>query len=73
MGSWIFPCTQIISKPRIRQSFVGQLTYLWAASCSRLRRILWRIVDGLLVTFGYSYKNPCLFCLPFGALAQGAG
>lgn len=45
----------------------SNFAYLWAASRSKLRKILWRIVDDLLVTFGHSYKNTLyLFCLPFG-------
>ncbi|MGE5581253.1 MAG: phosphatidylglycerol lysyltransferase domain-containing protein [Bacillota bacterium] len=41
--------------------------YLWASSQSNLRKVLWKIVDDLLVTFGHSFKNSLyLFCLPFG-------
>ncbi len=41
--------------------------YLWASSQSSLRKILWKVLDGMLVTFGHSYKNTLyLFCLPFG-------
>ncbi len=46
----------------------ANFAYLWAASQSRLRSILWRFVDGMLVTFAHSYKNSLyLYCLPFGA------
>jgi hypothetical protein len=45
----------------------SNFAYLWAASHSSLRKVLWKIVDNLLVTFGYSFKNSLyLFCLPFG-------
>lgn len=45
----------------------SNFAYLWASSQSRLRKILWGVVDGLLVTFGHSFKNTLyLFCLPFG-------
>ncbi len=45
----------------------SNFAYLWASSQSRLRKILWKIVDDMLVTFGHSYKNSLyLFCLPFG-------
>jgi hypothetical protein len=41
--------------------------YLWASSQSSLRKVLWKVVDDMLVTFGHSYKNTLyLFCLPFG-------
>jgi hypothetical protein len=45
----------------------SNFAYLWASSLSKLRRILWKIVDDMLVTFGYSYKNSLyLYCLPMG-------
>lgn len=45
----------------------SNFAYLWASSQSSLRKILWKVVDGLLVTFGHSFKNSLyLFCLPFG-------
>ncbi|HEX3043654.1 MAG TPA: phosphatidylglycerol lysyltransferase domain-containing protein [Bacillota bacterium] len=45
----------------------SNFAYLWASSRSSLRKVLWKIVDGMLVTFGHSYKNTLyLFCLPFG-------
>ena len=41
--------------------------YLWASSQSTLRKVLWKVVDEMLVTFGHSYKNSLyLFCLPYG-------
>ncbi len=46
----------------------SNFAYLWASSQSRLRKVLWREIDGMLVTFGHSHKNSLyLFCLPFGA------
>jgi hypothetical protein len=45
----------------------SNFAYLWASSQSNLRRVLWKIIDAMLVTFGLSYKNTLyLFCLPFG-------
>jgi hypothetical protein len=45
----------------------SNFAYLWASSQSRLRKVLWKIVDDMLVTFGRSFKNSLyLFCLPFG-------
>ena len=64
IGPWIFLYWVYQSHGVSGESLVGQL-YLWAASRSRLRQILWRIVDGLLVTFGYLQK-PCTFSAPSG-------
>jgi hypothetical protein len=45
----------------------SNFAYLWAVSQSNRRTILWKIIDGLLVTFAYSYKKTLyLYCLPFG-------
>jgi hypothetical protein len=45
----------------------SNFAYLWASSQSNRRKILWKIVDGMLVTFAYSRKNVLyLMCLPFG-------
>ena len=45
----------------------SNFAYIWASSQSSLRRILWKVVDEMLVTFGLSFKNSLyLFCLPFG-------
>jgi len=42
--------------------------YIWAMAQSKLRTVVWKIVDGMLVTFVYSYKESLyLFCLPFGS------
>lgn len=46
----------------------SNFAYLWASSQSRLRKVLWKTIDGLLATFGHSSKNTLyLFCLPMGA------
>jgi hypothetical protein len=45
----------------------SNFAYLWTSSQSSLRKVLWKVVDGMLVTFGHSFKNSLyLFCLPFG-------
>ena len=45
----------------------SNFAYLWAISQSESRRILWRIVDGMLAVFVHSYKDSLyLYCLPFG-------
>ncbi|MGD8401770.1 MAG: phosphatidylglycerol lysyltransferase domain-containing protein, partial [Bacillota bacterium] len=50
----------------------SNFAYLWASSQSSLRKVLWKIVDDMLVTFGHSYKNTLyLFCLPFGKGSPG--
>lgn len=78
IGQWEFHCIGLMDLPLYTDYikataypanlWSASFAYLWAASRSRLRQILWRIVDGLLVTFGYSYKKTLyLFCLPFGA------
>lgn len=45
----------------------SNFAYLWSVSQSRSLKILWRIVDDMLVTFGHSSRNTLnLFCLPMG-------
>jgi hypothetical protein len=45
----------------------SNFAFLWVSSFSSLRKILWKVVDDMLVTFEHSYKNSLyLFCLPFG-------
>lgn len=45
----------------------SNFAYLWAVSQSRNRTLLWKIIDGLLVTFAVSSQNTLyLYCLPFG-------
>ena len=45
----------------------SNFAYIWALSQSGRRTILWRIMDGMLVTFVYSHKGSLyLYCLPFG-------
>lgn len=46
----------------------SNFAYMWAISQSDRRSLLWKIIDGLLVTFVHSYKNSLyLSCLPFGS------
>lgn len=77
IGSWDFNVIQLEDKKMyadyIRQTrypanlWSSNFAYLWADSQSKRRTILWKIIDGLLVTFAYSYKKSLyLFCLPFG-------
>jgi hypothetical protein len=45
----------------------SNFAYMWAVSQSKNLELLWKIIDGLLVTFAHSGKNSLyLFCLPFG-------
>lgn len=45
----------------------SNFAYMWATSQSKQHTLLWKIIDGLLVTFVLSYKNTLyVFCLPFG-------
>lgn len=45
----------------------SNFTYIWSCSQSKLRKVLWKIIDEMLVIFGHSYKNTLyLFCLPLG-------
>lgn len=45
----------------------SNFAYLWAYGQSNIRKILWKIIDDMLVTFAYSRKNTLyLMCLPFG-------
>ncbi len=47
--------------------FSSNFAYLWANSQAGFARILWKIVDGLLVTFVFTRKNTLyIMCLPFG-------
>lgn len=42
--------------------------YIWAMSKSKTKKILWKVVDEMLVTFIHSRKNTLyLMCLPFGS------
>lgn len=77
LGSWEFNKIQIKDKDMyssiIRRTLCpvnlwsSNFAYMWAISQSDRRSLLWKIVDGLLVTFVHSYKNSLyLFCLPFG-------
>jgi len=77
IGTWDFHVIQLedkdiyaeyVKKTRYPANlWSSNFAYLWADSQSSKRTILWRIIDGLLVTFAYSYKKTLyLFCLPFG-------
>lgn len=45
----------------------SNFAYLWASGQSNKRKILWKVIDDMLVTFAYSRKNTLyLMCLPFG-------
>lgn len=45
----------------------SNFAYLWAVSQSKNRTLLWKIIDGLLVTFAVNHKNQLyIYCLPFG-------
>lgn len=77
IGTWDFNVIQLEHKDiyadYIRQTrypanlWSSNFAYLWADSQSNRRTILWKIIDGMLVTFAYSYKKTLyVFCLPFG-------
>lgn len=77
LGTWDFHVIQLedkdiyaeyVKKTRYPSNlWSSNFAYLWANSQSGRRMILWKIIDGLLVTFAYSYKKTLyLFCLPFG-------
>ena len=45
----------------------SNFAYLWAAGQSNMRKVLWKIIDDVLVTFAYTrYNTLYLMCLPFG-------
>lgn len=45
----------------------SSFAYIWALSRSKLRRVLWKFFDDMLVTFVHSYKDSLyLLCLPMG-------
>jgi hypothetical protein len=45
----------------------SNFAYLWAISQSSIRKVLWKIVDNMLVTFVHSDKDTLyICCLPFG-------
>lgn len=77
LGAWNFHILQMsdmdfyesyIKKTRYPVNlWSSSFAYMWAISQSSQRKLLWRIVDGLLVTFVHSYKGTLyLHCLPFG-------
>lgn len=47
--------------------WTSNFDYLWASSQSRRKKILWKVVDDMLVTFAHTKMNTLyLMCLPFG-------
>lgn len=77
LGSWDFNVIQLedmeMYASYIRQTkcpvnlWSSNFAYMWAISQSKKRTLLWKIIDGLLVTFVFSHKNTLyLSCLPFG-------
>jgi len=45
----------------------SNFAYLWSISQSSIRKVLWKIVDNMLVTFVHSDKDTLyICCLPFG-------
>jgi len=77
LGLWKFHVIQIkdmgMYESYIKQTrypanlWSSNFAYMWAASQSSKLKLLWQIIDGLLVTFAHSSKNSLyLFCLPFG-------
>lgn len=77
LGLWEFNIIQL-KDMKIYDLFIKQtqypanlwssnFAYMWAVSQSSKRKLLWKIIDGLLVTFVHSYKNTLyVYCLPFG-------
>lgn len=76
-GRWKFHVIQIedmdmytsyIRKTRYPANlWSSNFAYMWAISRSDNRKLLWKIVDGLLVTFVHTNKDFLyLYCLPFG-------
>lgn len=77
IGDWFFheislEDNKIYSMHMMRTEYPTNLwsanfAYIWAISRSGKRKMLWKMIDGMLVTFVYSYKKTLyLFCLPFG-------
>lgn len=78
LGVWDFKVIDLVDKD-IYSQYIKQTEYpanlwtsnfdlLWAVSQSRGRKVLWKIVDDMLVTFGYLRSGFLyLICLPFGS------
>ncbi|MDP4088594.1 MAG: phosphatidylglycerol lysyltransferase domain-containing protein [Bacillota bacterium] len=77
LGQWSFNVIDISDKELysdyIRKTrypanlWSANFDFLWAVSQSRIRKVLWKIVDNMLVTFGYLLSGPLyLICLPYG-------
>lgn len=77
LGTWSFNVIKISDKDLysyyIRQTeypanlWSANFDFLWAVSQSKTQKILWKIIDHMLVTFTY-LKNDILYltCLPYG-------
>ncbi|WP_139904922.1 phosphatidylglycerol lysyltransferase domain-containing protein [Clostridium thermarum] len=77
LGTWNFKVidlkdkdiyTEYIKKTQYAANlWTSNFALLWAISQSPIRKVLWKIVDNMLVTFGY-LKSGFLYliCLPFG-------
>jgi len=77
LSNWSFNEIQIKDKD-IFEAFIikteypcnlwsSTFAYLWAVSQSKERKVLWKIIDGMLVIFIHSHKGSLyLNCLPFG-------
>lgn len=77
VGKWTFNVIDIKDKALyaeyIRRTrypanlWSSNFDFLWAVSKSPIRKVLWKIVDDMLVTFGYLKSGALyLICLPFG-------
>ena len=78
VGKWSFNVIDISDKA-LYSKYIGKTQYpanlwssnfdfLWAISQSPARKVLWKLVDDMLVTFGYLRSGSLyLICLPFGA------
>jgi hypothetical protein len=77
LGSWSFNVIDLSDK-NLYSEYIKKTEYpanlwssnfalLWAISQSPIRKVLWTIVDDMLVTFGYLRSGFLyLICLPFG-------
>ncbi|RXT14004.1 hypothetical protein [Ammoniphilus sp. CFH 90114] len=77
LGRWDFHCISIEDK-EIYDQYLGMselpvnmwtanFAYLWSEARTNGKRILWKVIDGMLVTFLYTEKSELsLMFLPFG-------
>lgn len=77
IGNWIFNEIHLKDKDMYSEYikvteypanlWSSNFDYLWASGQSSRKKILWKVIDGMLVTFAYTNKNKLyLMCLPFG-------